>query len=231
MSGAKKIVGLLFGSFDPIHKGHTAIARWAIDDHLCDEVWMVLSPQNPMKPDSASPYEDRAAMVRMAIKDIEGVRLCRDEEELAAPYYTINTIEYFLLRYPQCRFMILCGTDTLEQSHRWHRGEELHNLVTFMEYPRYDGGGKPFVDISSTEIRCGEKLEYLEDDVKEYIEKKGLYCANLERGKLLYRRGNITEAINEWNQCTDEPHRSKAMALKELANGIMEYRYTEIFNP
>ncbi|MFI3287767.1 MAG: nicotinate-nicotinamide nucleotide adenylyltransferase [Rikenellaceae bacterium] len=231
MSNAQKIVGLLFGSFDPIHRGHISIARWALQAQLCDEVWMVLSPQNPMKPNSAAPYDHRASMVRLVVEDVEGVQLCRDETELTPPYYTINTVQYLMMRYPQCRFMILCGTDVKEQSHTWYRAEELHTLVDFVEYPRFDGGELPFIDVSSTEIRCGEKLEYLDERVREYIEKNKVYCAHFERGQIRYRLGDITGAINEWNQCTDEPHLTKANALKELAGGIMEYRYDEIYNP
>ncbi len=225
-------VGLLFGSFDPIHIGHTTIAQWTLGSNICDEVWMVLSPQNPMKPTTAAPYKDREAMVRLAIEDIENVELCTIEQELAPPFYTINTVERLIEKFPEYKFSIVCGTDVKNQSRRWHRSDQLHQMVEFVEYPRYSGGSEPFVDVSSTEIRRGEKWHQgLNPKVAEYIEKQKVYCIYLERGRELYREGDICGAINEWQRCTSGRHKEVAQTHIELANNIMAYRYSDIYNP
>lgn len=226
-----KKIGLLFGSFDPIHLGHLTIAHWALDDGGCDGVWFVLSPQNPMKAKSPAPYAHRVAMIEIAIEGMKGVELCRVEEGMTSPFYTISTIEKLREDFPNYDFVILCGTDVVEQSSRWHRAEELHAMVEFSEYPRHSEGGLPFVDVSSTELRAGEKLDLLHERVREYMEVNNLYCPHLERGQLRYKEGDIAAALNEWRQCTTEPHLSKARALMELSNSILDYRYTELYNP
>ncbi len=224
-------VGLLFGSFDPIHSGHLNIAQWAIGSGGFQSVWMVLSPQNPLKPNLAAPYEHRKNMVELAIQDEDNIEICTIESELKAPFYTINTIEKLCELYPDKDFAILCGTDVKNQSLKWHRAEELHSMVEFIEYPRYSGSELPFVDISSTEIRQGYKLDYLNTRVVDYIQENNVYNAHLERGNMHYRNGDICAAINEWNQCKGEPHQSQAEALKQLAADILAYRYSDIYNP
>ncbi len=228
---SRERIGLLFGSFDPIHLGHLAIARWAVASGGFNSVWIVLSPQNPLKPTLAAPYEYRKAMVELSLEGESGIELCTIESELEAPFYTINTIERLRELHPNSDFAILCGTDVKKQSSKWHRAEELHSLVEFVEYPRYDGAELPFIDISSTELRQGYKLEYLKPSVKDYIEQNSVYNMYLERGNALYRKGDICAAINEWNQCKGEPHQSRAEALKQLADDILAYRYTDILNP
>lgn len=225
-------IGLLFGSFDPIHKGHSNIAQWALDSSLCGQVWFVLSPQNPMKPNVAAPYEHRKKMVELAVSGIDHLKLSTIESELTAPHYTINTIEELKRRHPETEFLVLCGSDVKKQSEHWHRAEELHAMVEFVEYPRYSNDKLPFVDISSTEIRQGLKGDMLNIDVSRYAESNCIYNPALERGKALYAEGNICGAINEWSNLegTDE-QKKEAAALRELASEILAYRYTEIYNP
>lgn len=229
-----KTVGLLFGSFDPIHLGHISIARWAIDEGGCSEVWFVLSPQNPLKPTLAAPYEHRKRMVELTLEELglRDVSLSTVESELEAPHYTINTIEELQRRFPEYRFELLCGTDVKRSSCKWHRTKELHKIIDFVEYPRYINDSLPFVDVSSTEIRQGEKLECLAEAAKEYMEQQRVYNFDLERGRTLYAKGDISGAINEWSKCKGtEIQNKEAETLRELASEILAYRYTEIFNP
>ncbi len=225
-------IGLLFGSFDPIHNGHMAIAHWALDSGGCDEVWLVLSPQNPMKPTVASPYEKRKAMVTLAVEDEKKIKLSTVESDLEPPYYTILTIEELQKRDPDVEFVVLCGTDVKVQSGHWFRANELHKMVAFVEYPRYNNDRLPFIDVSSTEIRQGLKLDYLNPKVREYIERKQIYNSALERGRALYAAGDICGAINEWSHCDGtEQQKQEAATLRELASEILAYRYTDIYNP
>ncbi len=194
----------------------------------------MLSPQNPMKPTLAAPYEHRKRMLELTLEEVqlEGVSLSTIESELPAPSYTVNTIEELKRRYPDMDFVILCGTDVKEQCAKWHRADELLKMVEFVEYPRYLNDDLPFVDISSTELRQGEKLECLAVGAREYIKENSVYDFNLERGRVLYKRGEIAEAINEWNRSEGtEAQRNEARTLIELANQILAYRYSEIYNP
>ncbi len=223
-------IGLLFGSFDPFHFGHLAIARWALSERF-DEVWIVLSPQNPTKASGAAPYEFRKAMVELSTQGEPKIKLCTVESELTAPFYTINTIEKLKSDFPTYSFSILCGTDVKESCHTWYRAAELLEMVEFVEYPRHGEGDLPFINVSSTEVRCGEKLDMIDPKVAQYIRENKVYCAHLERGKKHYAAGNIGGAINAWNKCVDEPHATTARALQELAADILDYTYSEIYNP
>lgn len=226
-----KKIGLLFGSFDPIHGGHLAIAEWALTDAAMDEVWIVLSPQNPMKNSDASPFEHRAAMINLAIEGKDRIKLCTVESTLCPPCYSINTIIALQEANPDCAFSILCGTDVAKQSGHWHRAEELHKMVRFIEYPRYENCFLKFHDISSTEIRQGSKLEYLHPAVRSYIEQHQIYNSAFERGKALYAAGNFSGAINAWSECAGTRFEAEAETLSQLASEILAYSYTEIYNP
>ncbi len=224
-------IGLLFGSFDPVHNGHMSIARWAIDSGVCQRVWMVLSPQNPLKSNAQADFETRAQMLQWAVEGSKGVEICTVEREMTPPFYTINTIEHLQSENPDSEFTILCGTDIIEQSHKWHRAEELHRMVSFTEYPRYRNDNLPFVEVSSTEIRLGEKHHLLHPKVRDYIAEHRVYNANMERGRQLYNQGEIGGAINQWLQCKGTPQEREAETLIEMAQDILAYRYTEIYNP
>lgn len=226
-----KKIGLLFGSFDPIHRGHLAIAQWALAEGGMEEVWIVLSPQNPMKNSDASPFEHRAAMINLAIADQDRVKLCTVESTLCAPCYTINTITVLQGQHPNHAFSILCGTDVAKQSEHWYRAEELHRMVRFVEYPRYENCFLTYYDVSATEIRQGQKQEFLHPVVKEYIEQHELYNPSFERGKALYAAGNFSGAINAWSECRGTRFAEQAETLSQLASQILAYSYTEIYNP
>lgn len=224
-------VGLLFGSFDPIHQGHTAIARWAIQQERFDQVWIILSPQNPTKSMPSISFEHRAQMVRLAIRDIEGVVLSTLEAEMESPYYTINTVAELMRRYPSNSFSILCGTDVIKQCRKWHLSEQLHQMVDFVEYPRYENPTMEYLDVSSSEIRQGSKQEFLHPEVANYIACNKIYNSALERGKALYARGDFGGAINAWSECQGTSAQDEAETLSGMACRILAYSYTEIYNP
>ncbi|MDE6499797.1 MAG: nicotinate (nicotinamide) nucleotide adenylyltransferase [Rikenella sp.] len=187
-------VALLMGSFNPVHRGHLAVARYVVEQGLADEVWLVVSPQNPFKnPAELAPFDDRLAMVRLAL-DEEGdergrIRVCDVERWLPYPSYTIHTIEYLQKLHPEVRFTILAGSDIADQLPRWHRSEELQRLVRFLIYPR--NGGKaspemaqaPMFEGESTSIRSalattGRAVAdgMLPEAVAEYIRINKLYA-------------------------------------------------------
>lgn len=187
-------VALLMGSFNPVHRGHLAVARYVLERELADEVWLVVSPQNPFKdPAILAPFDDRLEMVRRALAEegdeLEGrIRVCDVERGLPYPSYTIQTIEYLQKQYPEVRFTILAGSDIADQLPRWHRSEELRGLVRFLIYPRNGGEASPEMaqaptfEVDSTSIRqamaTGQAIavgEVLPRAVADYIRIKKLY--------------------------------------------------------
>lgn len=189
-------IGLLFGSFNPVHLGHLIIAQHMITQEDMDEVWMVVTPHNPVKKRSnLINIYDRIEMVRLAIGD-ENIRLKPSDIEvnLPTPNYTANTLIYLREKHPDKVFFPIMGSDNLETLHKWKNYEailEHHNLLI---YPRPGHSNEseilyrekvqitraPMVEISSSQIRQnireGKSIRYLVPDaVIEFITKGGLY--------------------------------------------------------
>lgn len=229
MEQGGKRVALLMGSFNPIHKGHLAVAQYVLARQLADEVWLVVSPQNPLKnPALLAPFADRLAMVRLAVEATGDPRLqaCDVEATLPQPSYTIHTIEQLRERYPDVQFSILAGSDIANQLPRWHRSEELRRLVRFLIYPRNHGTASPemaeapLFAVDSTSIRAAlaAGLTVADDtvppQVRDYIHDKKLYT-----------KDNMT--LSEWSEAIE---RAPNEAGNYFARGCLYYRHND-FGP
>lgn len=173
-----KEVVLYFGSFNPLHNGHTAVANYVLLSKLCDELWFVLSPQNPLKPsDELAPDKDRLEMTQLGVGEVFpfwSVRVCDIEFELPRPSYTIDTLRELEKRYPDCRFSILGGADMFNGIDAWKESEQLLANYRFWIYPR-DGA---VVDCSKGDViflESAPQLPYSSTDVREAIEKGERY--------------------------------------------------------
>ncbi len=188
---------LLFGSFNPIHIGHLALANFILEYAPLDEIWFVVSPQNPFKESNELIDENkRLAMVELAIKPESRFKACNIEFSLPKPSYTINTLQKLQENYPLHRFIIIMGGDNLLSINRWKNADEIISGFPILVYPRpgvkiQDIPQKgdirimeaPLLDISSTFIRQGlsegKKLRFLlPDAVFKLIEAEGLYQIN-----------------------------------------------------
>jgi nicotinate-nucleotide adenylyltransferase len=126
-------IALLFGSFNPVHNGHLAMAHAALESNTCDEVWFVVSPHNPLKDfTTLAPANDRANMVSLALMHEEHMKLCTIEFDMPKPSYTIHTIYKLKEEYPSLHFHILCGTDVVNSLPAWYKYEELIQSVSFL---------------------------------------------------------------------------------------------------
>lgn len=130
-------IGLYFGTFNPIHVGHLVIANYMADYTDLDQVWLVVSPQNPLKKKSSllTDYH-RLALVREGIDGNEKLRASDIEFNLPKPSYTINTLVYLKEKYPDHHFSLIMGEDNLRTLHKWKNHEfilENHDLYV---YPR-----------------------------------------------------------------------------------------------
>lgn len=138
---AKKRMMLFFGSFNPIHRGHMALAEYAIEHDLCDEVAMIISPQNPFKQGQALASEmDRYAMVEIACKNCrfpENISPSVIEFLLEKPSYTVNTLRHLSENYGHAmQFSILMGTDLINQLPQWYCASEIIDNYDIYVYPR-----------------------------------------------------------------------------------------------
>lgn len=180
-------VGLLGGSFDPVHYGHLRAAAWALEAFDLEEVRLVPARQSPFKGPCAASGDDRRAMLKLATEDnralvVEGCELDRD-----APSYTVDTLRELIRRMPGARFTLVLGSDAAGALDQWRESSELGRLAEIRVLAR---PGDPAPDprfavfsglsISSTEIRDSVKarrsIRYLTPEaVRLYIEEKGLY--------------------------------------------------------
>lgn len=189
-----KKIGLFFGSFNPIHIGHLIIANYMANHTELDEVWFVVSPQNPFKEKkSLGNMYDRLEMVNLAIGDTENLKASDIEFKLPQPSYTIDTLVYLGEKYPTKDFFLIMGEDNLIGLPKWKNADVILRDYKIIVYPRpeYDGGElkkhpsvimteTPVMELSSTFLRRSIKDAknikfYTPDKVIDFIEKKGLY--------------------------------------------------------
>lgn len=130
-------IGLYFGTFNPIHVGHLIIANYMVEFTDLDQVWLVVTPQNPLKKKSTL-LEDyhRYAMVELAVEDNDKLKASNIEFNLPQPSYTINTLTYIQEKYPKYQFSLIMGEDNLRTLHHWKNHEQIIEEHKIYVYPR-----------------------------------------------------------------------------------------------
>lgn len=175
-------IGIYGGSFNPVHFGHVGLARWVIENTDLDELWLLVTPNNPLKQTaSLAPEEQRLEAVRIAVKDIPHVLASDFEFSLPRPSYTANTLRALQTAYPEYEFTLVIGEDNLSIFSKWREYECILTNFRIFVYPRHSSDGAqsaahriinqyksqfpdakdivflasaPYFDISSTEIRA-----------------------------------------------------------------------------
>lgn len=250
------LVALYFGSFNPLHNGHLAVAEYAINAGFADEVWLVVSPQNPHKQASGlAPEEHRLEMARRAVEGVDGVSVCDVEFAMERPSYTIKTIERLGELYPAKEFAILGGGDVAQTIHSWREGERLVAENRILIYPRdeYDSFGEPFVMlagaprlvISSTRVRelimAGAEWESeVPRQVAEYIKEHRLYKymgqqeieKALSLGKEAFARSDFGAAKNHFGAVLRIDEKNvEAQQWLDMIEDILAFRHKDYYNP
>ena len=184
--------GLYGGSFNPIHIGHTQLSQALLDLHLVDEMWLLVSPQNPFKVNQKLLDDDaRLELAKLAVQDIPNITVSDYEFHLPRPSYMVHTLEHLRQDYPEREFVLVIGADNWERFPHWYKYQEILAHHQVIVYPRPGCELKdipkgvtiadtPLIDISSTEIR--ENInnpnyngEGLCPEVWEEIKRKGYY--------------------------------------------------------
>lgn len=180
-------IGLFFGSFNPIHMGHLIIANVMAENADLNKVWLVVSPQNPLKPSKGLLHEfDRYDMVKAAIADNYKLEVSDVEFHLPKPSYTIHTLAHLTEKHPGKEFKLILGEDNLENFTKWKNYEEILRHYGLYVYPRPNVTNSelkrhsnvkmidaPLLDISATYIRncirSNRSIRYLVPDVVEQM--------------------------------------------------------------
>lgn len=149
-------IGLFGGSFNPIHNGHVRLAKSLLQEAALDEVWFLVSPQNPFKQDQQLLDDDkRLQLVRLALKEEPQLMASDFEFHLPKPSYTWNTLQALEQEYPERKFTLLIGGDNWEAFDKWYRYEDILKRYPIIVYPR-EGSKVPGVRFLGSEIQIVE---------------------------------------------------------------------------
>lgn len=160
----KARIGLFGGSFNPIHNGHIAIGRWMLEHKHLDEVWFLVSPQNPLKVRRSCPSaEERFSIVAQALENEPRLVACDYELHLPKPSYTWNTLKHLSEDYPQNDFILLMGGDNWKRFERWWHWKDIIWQYETGIFPR---NGE--IPVSSTMIR---EMLAKGEDISPYVPK------------------------------------------------------------
>ena len=171
-------IGIFGGSFNPIHTGHVALAQAVLKQCELDEVWLMVSPLNPLKRNDSDLLDDslRYQLARKALEGINGVKACDYEFRLPKPSYTWNTLQQLSKDFPDHRFCLLIGGDNWAHFERWRHWKDILRHYDVVVYPRDEFAGTidlPLINVSSTEIRqkvrAGERISGLVPECVETL--------------------------------------------------------------
>lgn len=197
MSSEPEAIGLLGGTFDPVHNGHLAIVDSYLNSGLLDRLFLVLTPEPPHKENQElSSYEDRKKMLQLAFEGVDNLSISTIENKLPKPSYSINTVDHFKKAYPDSKLYLCIGEDSLLNFKDWYRWKAIVKKCTLLVAKRPTKNNTlsmpddlkahlQFIDheqiaVSSSEIRKkikqGEQINHmLPPKVLGYIEKHKLY--------------------------------------------------------
>ncbi len=165
--------GLFFGSFNPVHTGHLIIANFMATHTDLKEVWLIVSPQNPLKDKSSlAPERDRLHMIRLSIDDNPKLRASDIEFKLPKPSYTIDTLTYLKEKYPKREFVLIMGSDNIETLQKWKNYERLLNDYNIYVYRRPGYDQNPFPDHSGIQFYDAPQMMISASMIRQYIQEK-----------------------------------------------------------
>ena len=189
-------IGLYFGTFNPIHVGHMIIANHMAEHSDLGQIWMVVTPHNPLKQKS-SLLDDyhRLHLVNLATEEYPKIKSSDIEFKLSQPNYTVNTLAHLKDKYPQHEFSLIMGEDNLNSLHKWKNYKFILENHDIYVYPRLNSGeideqfvtnakihriGAPVIELSSTFIRESIKNKknirpLLPEKVWEYVDHNNFY--------------------------------------------------------
>ena len=192
-------IGLFFGSFNPIHVGHMVLANYMASFTDLEQVWLVVSPHNPLKEKASLLNQNqRLHMVNLAIGDSDRLKSSNIEFSLPQPSYTVNTLAHLKEKYPKHTFSLIMGEDNLESFTKWKNYEEILKNHKLYVYPRPNCNSEipisigikshphvimteaPLMEISSTMIRKAIKDKkdvsfFVPPAVWQYLDEMSFY--------------------------------------------------------
>ena len=191
----KREIGIFSGSFNPIHNGHLIMANYMCEFTTLDEVWLIVTPHNPLKNRTDMLDEQvRLKMVELAVEKYNNIKASDVELHMKRPSFTINTLEKLSHEHPECNFSLIIGADNWSFFDKWKDYNKIIDNYKILIYPRHEAEviipeslqetiklvSAPIIEISSTFIRHSIKevknvRAFLPQEVYDYIENENLY--------------------------------------------------------
>lgn len=165
--------GLFFGSFNPIHIGHMIVAAYMRDFTDLEDVWFVVSPQNPLK-DKSNLLADhhRLMLTKTAIENDSGLSVTNIEFQMPVPSYTIDTLTWLTEKYPKKEFVLIAGTDILESFHKWKNHEVLLEFYKLYVYKRPGYNNEKYLNHPSIHFFDAPQMEISSSFIRQAIKNK-----------------------------------------------------------
>ena len=189
----EETIGILGGSFNPVHMGHMMLASYLQQWGYVDKIWLTLSPRNPLKdPHGLLPDMRRLTMLKMATRGVPGIETCDIELAMPRPSFTINTLDTLKKRYPSKKFKLIIGSDNWRIFDQWRENQRIlddYGVIVYLR-PGYPVDNRsidglevveaPGINLSSTWVRAAIEKGYdmnlfLPQGVYKYIKDNNLY--------------------------------------------------------
>lgn len=228
-------VSLLFGSFNPIHYGHIALAECILFRDYADEVWFVVSPQNPLKEDGGTDKDERAHKAELEVSKNSfkhRIKVSRIEFDMAVPSYSIDTLTRLKNEFPQIEFSLVMGEDNLRAFHKWRDYEEIANMVKIYVYPR-EGNDYKNISEMAPDVKELKNIEYIKDVELLNISSTTIREAEkyLKRGIKHQQSGNLDKALNDFIVAQELiPDNKEINSRVEMIKSIFDYSYKQHIN-
>jgi len=169
----KNKVGLFFGSFNPVHNGHMIIANYILEYTELEQIFFVVSPQNPFK-QKAALLEDyhRLALLKEAIGDNDKYHACDIEFKMPKPSYTTDTLAYLKEKYPEKVFSLIMGSDNLKNFHKWKNSRQIIDNHRLYVYPRPDFDVSKFKEVKNIILIDAPLMEISATFIRNAVKEK-----------------------------------------------------------
>ena len=168
-----KTIALFGGSFNPIHLGHIALAQAVIKGCFADEVWMLVSPQNPLKKqEGLQPEEVRLALAEKALQSEQHIHVSDFEFRLPRPSYTWNTLQALSSTYPDITFKLLIGADNWLVFDHWAHYQDILHHYALLVYPRPDSPIRSAQLPSNVTLISSPLYPFRSTDIRQRVKAK-----------------------------------------------------------
>jgi len=169
----KNKIGLFFGSFNPVHNGHMIIANYILEFSELEQIFFVVSPQNPFKK-KAGLLEDyhRLALVKEAVGDNDKYHACDIEFKMPKPSYTIDTLTYLKEKYPEKEFSLIMGSDNLKNFHKWKNSKQIIDNHKIYVYPRPNFDTEKFINTKNIILIKAPLMEISATFIRNAVKEK-----------------------------------------------------------